>query len=255
MSVALPAAPSSADGIPSDLYQRLLSTLLPTGCFDTQPILTSHFVDARISPWGYRLPDATSPKDRLMGTLNFLYQQFSSNSDYVGGQSNALVLFLHVIGETIDPGDRRRGEIIALAEALAAVAVPPFVPGARLRHCWLIGSYKGSLSQAETIKAHYATPGLTIEVKPVYDAFGVQETYDLVRRIYEVEIGSAGLRRQDVIADFTGGTKPMSTGMLLACAQLQAPMQYMLGQRDGKPSEPRRIDFVPSAKVQIPFGE
>ena len=49
MSVAPPAAPSSADGIPSDLYQRLLSTLLPTGCFDTQLTLTSHFVED--SPW------------------------------------------------------------------------------------------------------------------------------------------------------------------------------------------------------------
>jgi len=250
-----PVLSAPTEGIPSDLYQRLTTALLPTGYFDDENTLRSQFVDARISPWRYRLPEATSPQDRLRGTLSFLHQQFSSNSDYKGGQSNALVLFLYVLGEAIDPGDRRRGEIMALADALAAVSAPPYAPGARLRHCWLIGSQGGSLPQAEAIQAHYAGSGLTIEVKTVYDAFGVQETYDLVRRIYEAEIGKAGLRTQDVIADFTGGVKTMSTGMLLACAQVGAPMQYMLGERSGKLSEPRRIDFVASAKVPLPFGE
>lgn len=251
----LSSPPVIAEGIPQDLYQRLTTALLPTGCFDSEDTLRSNFVDARISPWRHRIPETATPQDRIKGTLSFLYQQFSSDSDYVGGQSNALVLFLHVLGETIDPGDRRRQEIIALAESLAMVARPPFVPGARLRYCWLIGSHGGSLPQAEAIKTHYADSGLSIEVRPVYDAFGVQETYDLVRRIYEVEACKIGLRPQNVIADFTGGTKTMSTGMLLACAQLQAPMQYMLGRRDGKPSEPRRIDFAPSARIQMPFGE
>ncbi len=250
-----PPTPPIAEGIPPDLYRRLTTALLPTGDFNSQSRLESHFVDVRISPWRYRLPEATTPQNRLQETLSFLYQQFSSDSAYTGGQSNALVLFLHVLGEALDSGDGRQREIIALANMLTAIAAPPFVQGAPLRHCWLIGSYKGSLPQAEIIKEHYARPGLTIEVRTVYDAFGVQETYDLVRRIYEVEVGQAGLRIQDVIGDFTGGVKPMSTGLLLACAQLGAPMQYILGKRGDEPSEPRLIDFVPSAKIQMAFGE
>lgn len=249
-----PAPPPTAEGIPPDLYRRLTAALLPTGCFDSARALNNYFVDERISPWAYRLPEAASPQERMMATLNFLHRQFSANPNYIGGESNVLVLFLHILSENMPVADRRHGELFELAQALTASSAPAAAIGSPLRHCWLIGSHGGSLPQADAIQAQYAGSGLTIAVRPVYDAFGVQETYDLVRRIYEIEIGKAGLRRQDVIADFTGGTKPMSTGMLLACAQLEAPLQYMSGQREGKPSEPRLITFAPAAQVALPFG-
>ena len=48
-------------------------------------------------------------------------------------------------------------------------------------------------------------------------------------------------------ADFTGGTKPMSAGMILACGEAR-PMQYTYGRKDGVASVPRRVDLETQAR-------
>lgn len=241
-----PAPPALSPGIPADLYRRLTAALLPTGFFANADTLDACFSDARISAWRRRVPEANTPNGRMMQTLSFLYEQFSADRGQGIGQENVLVLFLRVLSAQLDQGDARHQELQRLADALARVTFPSFVGGgAPLRYCWLIASVgeRGSLPQALEIQGNQQGPHLTIKVEKVYDAFGIQETYDLVHHIYKDKIEKAGLQIQDVIADFTGSTKPMSTGMMLACTQLGAPMQYMYGDRDHIASVPRLVDF------------
>jgi hypothetical protein len=101
-----------------------------------------------------------------------------------------------------------------------------------LQFCWLVasGGERGSLPVALEYKKLCTMHGITAETRTVEDAHSVQATYDVVRRIYEQDVPGAGLGEQDVIADITGGTSPMSAGMALACGE-RWPMQYMYGRK------------------------
>jgi hypothetical protein len=115
--------------------------------------------------------------------------------------------------------------------------------GEPLRACWLIasGGVGGSLSVARAVRARYSDR-CQMHVCEIADPFGVQDTYRTVRRIYEHEAGQDGLAPEQVIADFTGGTTPMSAGMVLACRD-RWPMQYMFGRPDEIVSTPKRVRF------------
>jgi hypothetical protein len=124
----------------------------------------------------------------------------------------------------------------------AGVAIEHHRPA--LKVCWLIASRgeKGSLPVAQELEEAYEAEGLEIRIRTVADAFDVQESYDRVERIYADEVPKAGLTEAQVIADFTGGTKPMSAGMILACGE-ERPMEYTYGRKDGIASMPRRVDL------------
>lgn len=107
--------------------------------------------------------------------------------------------------------------------------------------CWLITS-KAALEIAHQVKEKYATQCQAIEIEVVDNEFGVQDTYECVRLIYTKEARKYKLKPSQIIADITGGTKPMTAGMLLAC-QEPWPMQYMFGRPDEIVSEPIAIEF------------
>lgn len=121
-----------------------------------------------------------------------------------------------------------------------------------LRACWLIATVgeKGSLPRARAIKAAFADRIPDIYVRTLADPFSVQEAHDCVEKIYAEEIAQVGLTESQVIADFTGGVKPMSAGMILACRE-RRPMQYMYGHRPGIASVPRLVEFVPRRRPQV----
>ncbi|MBN1877868.1 MAG: hypothetical protein JXA33_26845 [Anaerolineae bacterium] len=253
LGIAGVTPPSPAEplvGIPPDLQKRLLKTLLTSHFFDTDEHIRSLFLDQRVGAWRWRIPQANTPYDRVMQVTEFLFDQFSADTGW--GQENALVLLLRVLQGKIEPGDALHLALEELATALERITHPPVTAGgAPLRYCWLIASAgeRGSLPQALEIQQQLKdTHTVQVDVCEVYDAFGIQETYDLVRHIYTRFVPQAGLRIQDVIADFTGSTKPMSTGMMLACTHLGAPMQYMYGDRDHIASVPRWVAFESSLK-------
>lgn len=115
-----------------------------------------------------------------------------------------------------------------------------------LKACWLIATMgeKGSLPRARAIKAAFADRIKDIYIRTLADPFSVQEAHDCVEKIYSEEIEQAGLTESQVIADFTGGVKPMSAGMILACRERRA-MQYMYGRKREIASVPRLIEFQP----------
>lgn len=114
-----------------------------------------------------------------------------------------------------------------------------------LQRCWLIATSgeRGSLPIAQKLKPECQKKRVQTEIKTISDPFDLQQTYDVVQEIYK-EAKKAGLPETDLIADFTGGVKPMSAGMLLACGN-HRPMQYMYGRKAGIASVPRLIEFVP----------
>lgn len=118
--------------------------------------------------------------------------------------------------------------------------------GARpLQHCWLIATAgpDGSLEFAQKLSEACKELGITPHIEVVHDAFGIQETYDLVRNIYAEAETKTGLQPEQIISDFTGSVKPMSVGMVLACGD-RYPLQYMYGGKKPMASVPRQIEFT-----------
>ena len=114
-----------------------------------------------------------------------------------------------------------------------------------LRVCWLLATEgkEGSMAEAKRIKQAYHQEGtLDIHIITIHSAFDVNETYEAVRQIYRRHIQAYHLKPSQVIADFTGGTKLMSAGMILACQDVW-PMEYFQGRPGEIASRPVRIDF------------
>lgn len=121
-------------------------------------------------------------------------------------------------------------------------------PNVGLQICWLIATSgeKGSLPVAQSLKEYCKEKRVTAYVKmlpdPFSDSQSVQNAYELVNKIYAEEIGKVGLTEAQVVADFTGGVKTTSAGMILACGD-HRPMQYMYGRKEGVASTPILIKF------------
>lgn len=103
-----------------------------------------------------------------------------------------------------------------------------------LRHCWFVASTgeRGSLAAAQWLTNYCEQRNIAAQVWQVQDPADTAETFGLVQWLFTVAIPERGLDPQDVIADMTGATKPMSIGMWLAC-QGNHRVQYMTRQHDG----------------------
>lgn len=103
-------------------------------------------------------------------------------------------------------------------------------PGDPLRVCWLIATAGNSPAGAEDIaKAaveRYRDSTCNFVIKTVPSAFDMSAVYRVIQQIYTDDIYRFALATDQVITDITGGTKPMSAGMILACGELY-PMQFM----------------------------
>jgi len=158
--------------------------------------------------------------------------------------------------------NKRKGLVLLLGptEASAPASIEYHLP--TLQCCWMIAT-KESIKTAVILAEKYAgqIPNLYWG-SPNYlvDPDQIQSTYDMIVRILDVEAIEAGLKRSDIISDITGGVKPMTAGMSLACLARNYDMQYMKAPRDalgqvvkGGIPEPIHIDttLVPSASLPI----
>ena len=62
----------------------------------------------------------------------------------------------------------------------------------------------------------------------------VQAAYQAVRAIFQREAAEIGLHPGQVIADITGGTKPLTAGMVLAALTTGGAMEYVESERDAE---------------------
>lgn len=104
-------------GIDPELNRKLMATLRRCNAFNSNAELRSVFVDARLTPWAYNVPEAGSTYSRVQATIAFLHDKAN-----VQGQ-NALVLLLQALQDRYDPNDAFYGELGALIAALGGGTV------------------------------------------------------------------------------------------------------------------------------------
>ena len=111
--------------------------------------------------------------------------------------------------------------------------------GGGAAHCWLVMQKIAPVQEAYgRFTADLAALRLSVLPHPVYirepDA---QAAYRSVHDILTREVQEEGLQRTDVVADITGGLKPLTAGMVLAAVALDASLEYVETDRDagGKP--------------------
>lgn len=112
-----------------------------------------------------------------------------------------------------------------------------------LKYCWLVGSEgeNGSEAAVKALMAECHHIGITAFTYFVSDPFSIQESFALVQKLYAEELPRVNLSEEQVVADITGATKPMSFGMLRACGTRRT-MQYMIRQPSG-PSTPIMLRY------------
>jgi hypothetical protein len=130
----------------------------------------------------------------------------------------------------------------------------------KLEHCWIISGGTDALNDTDKwvkqIIQNYSIPNRVFHFQSDYkmDTDEVQsfqsplvpnlkESNDpnVIRRIIEAIYQDAknkyDLEEEDIIADYTGGTKSMTAGLTLACSNPSRRLEYITSEydRDGKP--------------------
>lgn len=119
---------------------------------------------------------------------------------------------------------------------------------AELRHVWLITTPEMT-EHTQELGRYLEDHAINAHEKKLERAYDAKSCYDVVRHIFEVDALEVGLSQADLIADMTGGTKPMTAGMVLACNDLNAALEHVPTQfsRDNQP-------IIPLDPIEIPFG-
>lgn len=74
---------------------------------------------------------------------------------------------------------------------------------------------------------------LVLDAERIHDPNHIRE---LVDGLYDEAQKQTGLPAADLIADYTGGTKSMTAGMVLACSEPDRTLQYLVSEYDNKGS-------------------
>lgn len=141
------------------------------------------------------------------------------------------------------PGDQSAG--LAIKHHLAQASVPGAPSqGTSLQYCWIVTS-AGGVEYAKQLKKEFGTTVKFFDSDTV-DPFRVQDTYERVRDILTRKIREVDptLGAAEVICDPTGGAKPMSIGMALACG-VDFSMQYAIGNQNDIQSDFVEIRYKP----------
>jgi len=104
---------TTTTAIDPDLARRLQTTLLNCGVFQSDSELKAIFTDGRISPWQNDVPQSANPQARVQAVISWLWRQTRYDGE------NGLVLFLQVLRDQKDPGDKLHYDLAWLANELA----------------------------------------------------------------------------------------------------------------------------------------
>lgn len=103
-------------GIDPDLHRQLLTTLRRCDAFASNAELRVVFVDGRLSPWAYNVPEGDSTAGRAQAIIAFLHDKANAQGE------NALALLLCVLQDHYDPNDAYYGELDSLISRLNNVS-------------------------------------------------------------------------------------------------------------------------------------
>jgi hypothetical protein len=106
-----------------------------------------------------------------------------------------------------------------------------------LEHCWLLVTPEMRDRAAKAL-GHF--PDLPFTLHALGDRYDSQACYQAVLDIYRREAPRQGISPEQVIADITGGTKPMTMGMIVACLEGDYPIEHVPTAFDaaGQPTGP-----------------
>jgi hypothetical protein len=164
-------------------------------------------------------------------------------------------------GAGLPQPEGRKGLILLVSNELSAMFAVRyhFVDRGTLERVWLIpsndteGEKFGGSSRSIAEKIQEACAQLaqeedrTLEVeihRTGVSPADAQDTFDSVNRIFRDRRYEPG----EIIADFTGGTKPMSVGMIMACLPADRELEYVsYNPQTRQSSGPFLIDYQHSA--------
>lgn len=106
-----------------------------------------------------------------------------------------------------------------------------------LAQVWLIATAETQKLAGDIVKDQQL-PGVNFAVLALAEPWDPLKAQALIENIYQTSLGA--LTESEVIADFTGGTKPMTVGMVFACLHPQRALQYVPAAygKDGDPAKP-----------------
>lgn len=145
---------------------------------------------------------------------------------------------MHIIGADLTQPVGKKALVLLVSNPSSAIhAIKYHLDAGRLERIWLIPSSDkakekfgpGTRSTAEKIKeeckalAEAKGTKLKIEVHDGVSPADAQDTFDYVNRIFRLRAYKA----EEIVADFTGGTKPMTVGMIMACLPRERELQYV----------------------------
>jgi hypothetical protein len=113
-------------------------------------------------------------------------------------------------------------------------ALEHHVRGGGGTHCWLVMQDTPLVQEAfnklsQTLLEH----GISTRLHPLYiERMDVRAAYEAVRVVFDQEAAREGLSPDQVIADITGGTKPLTAGMVLATLTTGGALEYVESDRD-----------------------
>jgi hypothetical protein len=93
-----------------------------------------------------------------------------------------------------------------------------------LEHCWLLVTPE-MRDRAASVVSRF--PDLPFTIHPLGDRYDSQACYQTILDIYQRGASRQGIPPQQVIADITGGTKPMTMGMIVACLEGDYPIEHV----------------------------
>jgi len=150
-------------------------------------------------------------------------------------------------------GRRRRGMGVAVDESRQAPPRPGLIwllgpgrfdhllfalehhrKGGGAAHCWLVMQDTEKVQHAfSQLSQQLLEQGMATRLHPVYiQQLEVQASYQAVRAIFDREALEEGVDPEQIIADITGGTKPLTAGMVLAALTAGRELEYVESERD-----------------------
>lgn len=115
-----------------------------------------------------------------------------------------------------------------------------------LKHCWLIVTPEmqpvagGVVNQFKEIQ---------FSLKPISDLYNTRACYDTANHIFEHEAPLQQIPLSQVMADITGGTKPMTVGLLLACVKHGVAVEHVPAVYDKITHKP--IGTLPPIAIEL----
>jgi hypothetical protein len=108
--------------------------------------------------------------------------------------------------------------------------------GGGAAHCWLVMQDIGPVRETfSRLSQRLLEQEMATQLHPVYiEELDVQAAYQAVRAIFEREATEEALQPGQIIADITGGTKPMTAGMVLAALTTGGDLEYVESRRDSE---------------------